>query len=330
MDSLTHALSGLLLNRLLPTETTGVPENSEYLPVVQKAKIITILAASELPDLDVIAGLPGKLNYLLYHRGPSHSIIGLLLISILLAGIMKLFYPQVKTSRLIGWAMLAGILHIALDLLTAYGTQVLYPWDQTRYAYDILMIVDPFLLVLLIAGLAGARWLKPWIGTSRIARVTALLAVVYIGGRMGIHSSLMDQVDRYIAGEIKPVSYRASVLPPLIGLREWDIVIDTPDEYLLGSAALGKEPQIKKRVKKPEQRPEIKAALATQPAGVFLKFARYPHVIESFNEDGYRVQIVDLRYYNNGRIPFSIRLDLSRDLRLVDYALGDQTESFML
>lgn len=328
MDNFTHALSGLVLNGLIPRSTDQ--GDGDTSPETSKARLLTIFVASQLPDVDIVTRLWGELEYLAYHRGPTHSLIGAALLTLLLAGGMKIFFPQVKTLSLFLWGMLAALLHLALDLLTAYGTQVFYPWDLTRYAWDSLMIIDPILLLLLGLGLAGGRWLRSRMSPSRTLVVFAVLAIAYVGGRVGVHSYLTCQAAGYIGHERLTTDYKVSVLPPLVGLREWDLVIETPQEFLLGSAALGEKPSIEKRLRKPVLNPNLEAALESSPAMVFLDFARYPYVVGSVFEGGYRVYIIDLRYYYGGRIPFSMQIDLDRDLNLKAFAMGKRAPTFMI
>ena len=66
MDNLTHALVGLTVNNSLPERT--------------RTTFWVSLLASELPDVDILYVLSGSsADYLLNHRGYSHSVSALFL-----------------------------------------------------------------------------------------------------------------------------------------------------------------------------------------------------------------------------------------------------------
>src|SRR5438874_589478 len=77
MFNSTHTLVGLLIAK------TGVGKWAKY-------GTATAVIASNLPDIDSIAGFWGTAAYIDYHRGITHSLIGVPLLALLLAGVM---YP---------------------------------------------------------------------------------------------------------------------------------------------------------------------------------------------------------------------------------------------
>ena len=75
MDNLAHTLVGAALAR------AGLDR-------VSPLATPTLVIGANLPDLDVLAGFSGGLSYLDYHRGITHSVIGLVCQAPLLAGAM--------------------------------------------------------------------------------------------------------------------------------------------------------------------------------------------------------------------------------------------------
>jgi len=79
MDTLTHALSGALLARA----TAPQQSDDKTLPLGRRLFVGFLAAAA--PDLDFVISYIGPVEYLLHHRGATHSLILLPLWAFLLA-----------------------------------------------------------------------------------------------------------------------------------------------------------------------------------------------------------------------------------------------------
>jgi len=147
MDNLTHSLTGLViakagLERLSPGAAT-----------------VCVIAANA-PDFDAFVLLTqGRWPYLQHHRGITHSIAGVLILSVL---IPTLFYvgdfllaKLRKRPRRIryGWlllaALIAGATHPLMDWTNNYGVRFLLPWSGKWFYGDLVFIIDPFLWIVL-------------------------------------------------------------------------------------------------------------------------------------------------------------------------------------
>jgi inner membrane protein len=180
MDTLTHALSGMLAGRLLARPRAGV--GASPLPVWQA--VVVGAAAAAFPDLDFMLGYVSELTYLRGHRGITHSVILLPLWALLLAWLLaRLFGGEARDRG--GWRALypvacaALLLHIAGDLITQFGTMILAPLSDRRYALGTTFIIDLGVSGILVAGLvASALW--------RRSRVPAGIAFVALAGWIGL------------------------------------------------------------------------------------------------------------------------------------------------
>jgi len=115
-----------------------------------------------LPDLDVFIPLGGPVNDFVYHRGFSHSLILLALLSPIMACLITKIHPDTKRHYR-GWVLHSFIVleaSVLLDLLTIYGTQVLWPFDTTPMAIPVLFIIDPLFTLPVLAGVLAALVLK--------------------------------------------------------------------------------------------------------------------------------------------------------------------------
>jgi inner membrane protein len=138
MDSLTHIVLGAAIGEVTLGKKIG-----------NKALIYGALL-STIPDLDVfITPFLNPVFSLFFHRGFSHSIIFMLLITPLAAWILS----KVEKNQLIyfkKWllfALLPILSHISIDCFNTYGTAILEPFNNIRVAYDSMAIIDFFFLL---------------------------------------------------------------------------------------------------------------------------------------------------------------------------------------
>ncbi len=141
MDTPTHGLIGRLAARAI------WPDKA------QAGLVNVVTLCSVLPDLDVL--LPGGgLEYLVSHRGISHSFLGVGLMALVVAWVARKVGVQARSFGQVYLASLFGFLtHVFFDLVTTFGTLVFTPFSDYRMAWDVLFIIDPYLDVLLVGAL---------------------------------------------------------------------------------------------------------------------------------------------------------------------------------
>jgi len=104
-------------------------------------------ACGLLPDLDMVARLGGEFASLVHHRGITHSLLTLAVVSPLV-GYAGARWAQARPPKRQDWlvwthlAFWALVTHPLLDLFTTYGTQLLAPFSDRRFALDAVSIVD--------------------------------------------------------------------------------------------------------------------------------------------------------------------------------------------
>ena len=100
-----------------------------------------MLVGSILPDIDIVFLLGGWATYREYHRGPTHSIWGIILLAFLLTWILGKRYPRVPKGTIFLWGLGGMVMHVGLDLLTSYRTYLLWPLPY-RFSTGILRFHD--------------------------------------------------------------------------------------------------------------------------------------------------------------------------------------------
>ncbi len=174
MDPITHTTLGATLAYSLLGKQLG------------RKTLLYGAIIGNVPDLDILA-YPwlGALERLEWHRGISHSLFFHTILSIPLALILKNIHHRFALSpipvlRTILTLFLILSTHALLDACTVYGTQLLSPFSDTRYAWNIIFIIDPFFtLPLLLASIIIAL---PFFKLHRLssARYAILLSTLYL------------------------------------------------------------------------------------------------------------------------------------------------------
>jgi len=309
----------------------------------------TLVLAAETSDLDVFYGIHGRVAALQHHRGWTHSFVAVPVMAGLAVLVVwawnRLFRkprldpnPPVRWGVLYAIALLGPLSHILLDYTTAYGIRMFEPFSYRWYEWDIVSIIEPFMLGVLILGLVlpylfglineeiGAR--QPQF-RGRVGAIAALAAVVLMWGvRDFYHRRAVFALDTRIYQGQDPV--RVSAYPYALNSFVWHGVVETRDFYqtLLVDSRRGEvDPQDRARTYyKPEETPALEAAKNSHLGRVYLDWAQYPLLITEPLEErdvAYRVRFIDLRYLYPGRqTPLGGAVDLNKSLQVVGQRFG--------
>lgn len=316
MDNLTHTLTAVAISQ------TGLNRKTRFATV-------TLILAGNAPDIDILAGFKGSVEYLKYHRGITHSIVGIITIALITAGIVwwlgKMAKPKAGLSLNFRWLLLAAFLgtgsHLLLDFTNSYGVRPFLPFSGRWYAWDIMFVIDPLLLLLLILGL-GVPWLLRLASEEVGGRKTGLVpgaifclsAMVALWGiRDFAHRRVLSLLDsRNYSGE---VAERFSALPAIANPFAWTGVVETGSSFhIVNASALGGGVLEELEVfPKPQPSPPLTAAMKTPAAKVMLDFARFPWAQVNETEEGYQVGLCDLRFYNSAAHSRGFTLEMELD-----------------
>ncbi|QKT03592.1 metal-dependent hydrolase [Ectothiorhodospiraceae bacterium 2226] len=216
MDTLTHALSGALLARAATPArpAPGTPGVS--------GRMAAGFVGGAFPDIDVVTRAVDTLWYLSeVHQRATHSLVLLPLWAVAVAWL----FGRASGLRWRGYFVPAALgigIHIAGDLITAYGTMVLYPLSSWRPALSWTYVVDPYFTVILLAGLLAA-W--RWPTHAQTAAVAALAALVTYVGMLGLlHQRAVGMAEAYAAAMELPAE-RGRALPQPFSPAHWMLVV---------------------------------------------------------------------------------------------------------
>ena len=186
-----------------------------------------------LPDLDVFIPLGGPVNDFVYHRGFSHSLFLLALLSPGIAWLISKFHPDTKRYYR-KWVLLSLLVletSVLLDLLTIYGTQIYWPFDTTPRAVPILFIIDPLFTLPILSGVLSSLLLKRHRPLGhRLNTVGLALSLCYLIWAFGAGEFVKLRVTEKLARQKVPYSQLIASPAPFNTLL-WRVVGIENDRY---------------------------------------------------------------------------------------------------
>jgi inner membrane protein len=316
LDPVTHLLTGACLGRAGFNRKTALAT-------------VTMVIAAEAADVDVLWEIKGSIAGLQHHRGITHSFVG---VPFLAAGVLGFVYllHRLKSRKhtadgnspahrwklpprwgfLYFCAVLAALTHLLLDYSTAYGIRLFEPFNYRWYSWDIVFIIEPLMLLVLVAGLAlpsflglisqevGARSKGP---RGRVGAIVALVCVVLIWGvRDYQHRRAVKALNSFLYHGAEPT--RVAAYPYMINPFRWLGVVETADfleTVPVNSLAGEVDSRAGITYYKPPETPAMEVAKRSYFGRVYLDWAVFPYVHEEKLQGdvgGYLVEFQDLRY----------------------------------
>jgi inner membrane protein len=287
---------------------------------------LTMVLAAEAADLDVLWALKGPIAALQHHRGITHTFVAAPFVAAATLGFVWLLFqlrgpsgkPRILRSKLpVRWgylywlALIAALSHVLLDYTTAYGIRMFAPFNWRWYSWDIVFIVEPLILLALIAGLVfpalfglinqeiGVRSKGP---RGRVGAIFALLCLLLIWGvRDYQHRRALNAMGALLYQGAVPVKMGA--YPYWVNPFRWHGVVETAN-FFQTVPVNSLTPEVDEQEEahtyfKPEITPATQAAKASYFGQVYLDWAVFPltqteQLQGAFK--GYLVRFEDLRF----------------------------------
>ncbi len=345
MDPVTHFLTGGCMGR------AGFNRKSALATV-------TMVLAAEAADIDVLWALKGSIAGLQHHRGITHSFVGVPFVA---AAVLLLVYlchrlklrlrppneraPEAPPRLPIRWgylyfcAVVAALSHLLLDYSTAYGIRLFEPFNFRWYSWDIVSIIEPVMLVALVAGLVlpslfglinqeiGVRSKGP---RGQAGAIFALVCLVFIWGvRDYQHRRAITAMNSFLYHGATPL--RLAAYPYMINPFRWHGVVETADFFEtvpVNSLSPDVDDSRGLVFYKPPETDASRAAKSSYLGRVYLDWAAFPLVgVQKFEGEssGYLAEFKDLRYTfpdARGRTPLGGYVVLSPDLHVLDEGMN--------
>jgi inner membrane protein len=291
MDNLCHTLVGAALG------DAGLKRRTRFAGA-------TLMIASNLPDVDVLVFATGMPS-VAFRRGWTHGILADVLLPPLLTAVILLvasrlgtrggsLEPPIRPRQLLLLSYLGVIVHVLMDLLNNYGVRLLMPFSQHWFYGDVLFIIDPWLWIMLGAGIAlSRRW-----RSATPARGSLLVAAAYVLAMIvSARAARAEIVDRWQQVEGKPPQALMVGPVPATPLRR-QVIIDAGDRYESGTYTW--QPRCVRfdagAVAKNDSDPRVAFARPAPNIRAFLVWSRFPFWTLEPVAGGTRVTVGDMRF----------------------------------
>lgn len=225
MDPLTNSLAAFTLAR------TGLGR------LAPRGDLVMI-AAANLPDLDLLSLLLSPAHLLTFVGGPFHSLVAAPILAGLFASVLWAASKRsLPLARLFTMALAALLLRLVLDLLPVYGVRLFYPFQDDWVSLGVLPYWDPWLMLLLVV---FAFWplisylVNVEMGIRRVAgQGLAFFALLLVAGYCGYRGASIAEALSVIPnhnyqGEV-PLS--EACYPNLYSLARVHCVLETDSQF---------------------------------------------------------------------------------------------------
>lgn len=293
MDPITHAVAGMVIG----SKAGGFS--------LANGLMMASTLGAVAPDFDIVTRCWGDYVYLKQHRKFSHSLPGIALLSLFSAAVLTPFYPGFGFWEMAFWAFLGGLSHSFLDLFNSYGVCILWPFIRKKISMGLLLIFDPFLMMILIF----------WIQAGRDVSANlwaAAFFVAYLSLRQLMRMSAYRVLKSKLPQEQAPK--KLTVLP--VGFAVWDFIASFPEQKLIGTVDC-----LKRKVRilacLENVRNSLAHAVANSTLGrYFREFTPHYHISCEQVEDKYVAKMMDLRYRVRGGFLHNATLIMDSDLQI--------------
>ncbi|HEY0874424.1 MAG TPA: metal-dependent hydrolase [Vicinamibacterales bacterium] len=300
MDNVCHTLMGVAVAR------TGLERKTALATT-------TAAIAANLPDIDALVFLTDTPS-VAFRRGITHGVPAQILLPILFSGLMWWIGRRRGRRVHFGWLLVLSYLgiftHVFLDFLNTYGIRLLSPMSQTWFYGDAAFIVDPWLWLMLGAGVWFAgRGVRP-----RAAVIALLCASIYIGAMLTSARMARAIVQEAWIARTGHAPRALMVGPVPLNPFRRTIIVDAGDRYYQGSFAwLPTRLSFDDRpTPKNDHLPAVDGARQNERVQGILVWSRFPAWEVRDVPEGTEVRLRDMRFRGVDRGGFSATVLIPR------------------
>ncbi len=199
--------------------------------------------AGMTPDLDgFIRSGEDPLLYLEFHRQFTHSLVFIPIGALICAAVFYYLFArrwQMSFKLTYIYCLLGYATHGLLDACTSYGTQLLWPFTDERYAWNTISIIDPmFTWPLFGLVIAGAIWKN-----HRFGQIAVCWALLYLGFGAIQHQRVLA-VGEALAAERGHEPLKMEVKPSFANNLLWKVIYEVEDGYYTDAVRAAPEIQL--------------------------------------------------------------------------------------
>ncbi|MBO9203973.1 MULTISPECIES: metal-dependent hydrolase [Niastella] len=224
MDSLTHIVLGACIGEVFIGKKFG------------KRALLLGAVAQSLPDIDFVASFwMTPTQDLIAHRGITHSLLFLLLVTPLLAWLANRWRRPHNIAFTTWLCFFATELltHLALDCFNAYGTGLLEPFSHQRFCVHAMFVADPLFTILPLIVSIALLFMKTDHKRKRWAAIAIGWCVFYLFIDV-VNKSIVEGAVKRVTGQ-KHITYRRHFTTPTpLNNLLWYVVLEDDKGYHIG------------------------------------------------------------------------------------------------
>ncbi|MEG0226607.1 MAG: metal-dependent hydrolase [Comamonas sp.] len=283
--------------------------------------------AGTLPDLDVFIDHGNALANMVNHRGNSHSLLYLLLLSPLLGACIARLHGEGALWRRWAVAMaLVLVTHPILDWFTIYGTQLLRPFSTEAYGLGSVFVIDPLYTLPLLLGIVLALGRKAFSGL-RANRMGLVLSSLYLGWSVLAQQHASGVAQASLAAQRIAAPQLLVTATPLNTLL-WRVVALGDTHYWEGYYSVFDQDGDMAWTRH-DRGTALQALYAPQAPAVRL-LADFAHDFVKLEQQGDDLYLSDLRMGSEGRYSFRFLLGSAADVAAGRVNIEQQALDFPL
>ncbi len=274
-----------------------------------------MLIAGTIADIDLLSVLFGPAAYFNAHRTYTHSLLGTAVIVVFAVFVTRFFAKEHRESifALVFPLTFAAAFHVLLDLFQSEGIALLMPFRPSRFAFDWLPVIDPWILTLLLAGILlpelvrlvsseiGAKNKSP---RGRTGAIVALVLVFsYIGARALLHSASVAALEaRSYHGESPR---HVAAYPDTLSILAWHGVVETQSLLCLVNVPAGPVETLIRKMPSASINLSLPRNWMRRngpaPRRQYIRVVPFPSAVVAKTIDGYEVVIRSMRDLAEGQ-----------------------------
>lgn len=216
MDPLTQGVLGATLSRSFAKKAHN------------KLACVLGFISGMSADLDILIRSDNDpLLFLEYHRQFTHSLIFIPFGGLICSLILYLLIAKRKAISLTQcwfYCTLGFATHAVLDACTSYGTQLLWPFDSQRIAWDIISIIDPIYTLPLMALLLCSFFKN----NKKLAVIALIWALIYPSLGL-LQRQRVIQAARETTEQQDVL--RITAKPSFANLLLWKVIVETDKQF---------------------------------------------------------------------------------------------------
>ncbi|WP_100334160.1 metal-dependent hydrolase [Bacillus alkalisoli] len=278
MDTITHTLFGA-------TIYGGIDKRNDD-KKTKRALFVTAIAASQIPDIDVISSLwDTEGMYQMWHRGITHSLF-MVPVWALLFFLLSMIYLKQRDIRFFYVSLIAVFVHNTSDLFNAWGTGYLEPFSATRVTFGTIPIVDFVFWLIMGVGFFSRKY---WKGhRHQLYRLVGVLIVAHVA----IQSAQGYALYKKYEAEYDQLALSASFIP-----WHYSIIGKQGDTVTIKDVALFTEPKVQYTIQSAEEADLDKLFSEVPEAKTLYEWSPFIVIVD----DDTQLGIYDPRFYRNGQ-----------------------------